>query len=113
VIVDPANGQFGELRSVQGQDFGQTYVPGQIIGKYGMPPGVTPEEFLPKRAELYADLDALLPAFAASQQTLDGSTLEAAKEFKELFNLLAEPPLMPFYHVVGREFFQWLDQVAP
>ena len=36
----------------------------------------------------------------------------AAKEFTELFRLLSEPPLQPYYRYVGADFFNGIDRVS-
>ena len=34
------------------------------------------------------------------------------KEFKELFRLLSEAPLQPYYRFLGNDFFNWIDQAS-
>lgn len=53
-----------------------------------------------------------VPSFAAGPRALTTAARRAAVEIQTLFPSAAEPPLLPFYHALGRRFFAWLDWAA-
>ena len=111
LTVHAASGEFDPLRKVIPSDFGQSDPEGEFIGKYILPPGMTYEESLAQQQKLYHEYDVLLPAFASGATEVLPEVRTAAIEFKKLFGRLAEHPLMPYYQVVGKDFFSWLDKV--
>jgi hypothetical protein len=109
IAVHADSGQLDYLRAVGPKDFGQSHGKDESIGTFGMQEGMRVEEFMDKRATLYATYDILLPAFArGGMAVVDDGVREAAREYKVLFRILSEPPLLPYYHALGQEFFTWV-----
>jgi hypothetical protein len=112
IRLDAATGGMLELRKVEPKDFQQSHNPGDIIGTFGMPAGLTTEEFMARRAALYKAYDALLPEFAAGRSRVSPDIKSQAVDFQKMFSLLSEPPLRPYYQATGKDFFKWLDYVV-
>jgi hypothetical protein len=107
-----ATGEFVELRPVTPREFGQSHKPEEIIGAYALPAGMTSDQVLQATDRLYRLYDLLLPGFYARPMSAGQEIIKAAKEFKELFRLLSEAPLQPYYRFLGKDFFNWIDQVS-
>lgn len=104
------SGKLKELLSVTPKDFKQKHDIGGMIGEISMPANLSFEEFTLKRNRLYELYDELLPVFFADCD-IDGPRLRAlVKEFNQLFELLSEPPLLPYYLAAGDKFFDWIAQ---
>jgi len=102
-----ASSRFEELRAVTPREFDQSHQPHEMIGTYGWREGY--DQKLARLNEVY---DVLLPEFAAGRSEVGPAVVSAAKEFTELFDLLSEPPLKPYYAFLGRDFFAWIDLVS-
>jgi len=107
-----ATGEFIELRPVTPREFGQSHKPEEIIGAYALPAGMTSDQVLQATDRLYRLYDLLLPGFYARPMSAEQEIIKSAKEFKELFRLLSEAPLQPYYRFLGKDFFNWIDQVS-
>jgi hypothetical protein len=107
-----ANSKFDELRAVTAKDFNQSHRADEIIGTYGLPEGLTLELYYQKLARLNEVYDVLIPEFGGGRSGVSQEIMSAAKEFRELFDLLSEAPLKPYYDFVEGDFFAWLDQVS-
>jgi hypothetical protein len=105
-------GRFDRLKAVRPGDFRQAHAIDSPIGKYLAPAEREADTFLTKLARLYQAYDLLLPSFALRSGQLSGDTREAVLEFRDLFQQIAEAPLLPYYVYLGREFFAWLDAVG-
>jgi len=112
-FLDAVTGKFESIRQVKPADFGQTHAPGEDIGAHRMPAGLNVATFYPEQDRLFGAYDLLLPAFAAGQSNHPPEVRRAAEEFRRLFPWLAEGPLMPYYHAVGKEFFTWVNRIPP
>ncbi len=106
-VVD-AGGKFEKLEAISPQRLGVAHEADKALGVHTAPKGLAPEQALKKQERLYQLYDRLLPAFATGETGVK----EEAAEFRELFVLLAEKPLEPYYRAVGKEFFHWLDLAA-
>jgi hypothetical protein len=107
----------GDGRLLSLDSVGHDPVPGEatpndVIGEFGLPPGVTAAEFMERQQELFAAYDVLLPFFADGETTLGANGRDWARHFLQLFELLSEPPLRPYYTQYGGEFFAWVARVA-
>jgi len=83
-----------------------------IVGRYDdlrQPPEASRE---PLRNRIYDALDVLLPLFA-DDAAMGPEALKAAQEFRDLFPHACEPGLLPYYKVVGKDFFAWIEEKAP
>ena len=107
-----ASGRFEELRAVTSREFGQSRQPHELIGTYGMPEGMTYDQYVQKAARLSEVYDVLLPQFGAERSGVRPEVVSAAKEFTGLFRLLSEAPLKPYYDFLGKDFFAWIDLVS-
>jgi hypothetical protein len=112
VLLRPDTGSLVELKAVAPRDFGQTHKPGEMIGTYALLAGMTSDQVLQATDRLYRLYDLLLPGFYARPMSAGQEIIKAAKEFKELFRLLSESPLQPYYRFWGKDFFNWIDQVS-
>ena len=106
-----ATGELDELRTVTPAEFGQPVAPDGVLGTWQPAPELTFARVRELRAQLFADLDILLPAFARDDRAPAAPVVEAARRFEPAFALLGEPPLAPWYRALGRDFFDWLDRL--
>lgn len=109
--LDVESGKFEEMRAAAPNDFGQPHKEAELIGKYPMPEGMNPEQFIAAQAELYRAYDILLPMFAGNA-VVPADVKDTARRFKSLFSQIAEPPLLPYYQSVGKEFFAWVERLT-
>ena len=66
-----------------------------------------------RRSALLAALDALLPAFAGDVAGTAPGVHEAAVSFQQLFPVVAEAPLVPYYRAMGKDLFTLVERLAP
>jgi len=109
--LDPNTGALLELRAVTPKDFGQAHGPNDLIGEYRLPEGVTPNQYMAERERLFGLYSNLVPAWMSGAQPGAEHRL-LAQEFLRSFGAVSEPPLIPYYHALGKEFFQWVRAAA-
>jgi hypothetical protein len=107
-VFDRSDGSLLKLSAVEPSDFGQSHPTQEPLGVANMPEGMTFEQFMNLRAELFSAYDLLVPAFSGKEARLDKPQYEAAQRFLTLFPQLSEAVLKPYYEHVGKEFFGWL-----
>ena len=112
LIIRATSGAFEPLKNVTPRDFGRSDPEGDFIGEHKLPPGMSYEESLVQQKKLFDEYDIVLPAFAKNSTQVSPQTKAAAADFKKLFEKLAERPLIPYYHIIGKDFFAWLDKVS-
>jgi len=112
MTLNAQTGKFEGLKAIKPADLGVADKPGQEIGLYQQPAGVTVDEAIARQNRLYELYDILLPPFAAQRANLSEEQRKFAVEFQKLFPQVTEPPLEKYYRTVGKEFFNWIDQAA-
>src|SRR5262249_46547447 len=101
-LLNAATSKFEELRAVSPSEFGQKHARRELLGAYDMmPEGCTPEQVHAMRARLLALYDVLMPPFAARETRSSPDLRRTAAEFRKLFPLLVERPLLPYYDALG------------
>ena len=110
--LNASTGKFKELKAVLPRDFGQTDTPETMIGSSGIPDGMSLEEYDRKETRLYEVYDILLPHFIAQKGSVVPDVALVAKEFKQLFPIISDPPSRRYYDAAGHKFFQWVDNIA-
>jgi hypothetical protein len=110
-LILARDGHFKELRSMTPAEVSLSDDPTKPLGTYGLPPGMTPDEFTTRKERLLTAYDALLPSFFDGGARAE-ATVQAAKDFRVVFEQISEQVLRPYYHAVGRRFFGWLDATA-
>ncbi|MEZ4312217.1 MAG: hypothetical protein R3F14_29665 [Polyangiaceae bacterium] len=63
-----------------------------------------------KRARVLELLDATLPLFATARPA--DAAKDEARELRDLYQEIAEPPFAPYYRALGKRFFDWIDRTA-
>jgi hypothetical protein len=104
--VDCETGDILEWRKAASDEFGRNLNTGQV-GELSLPPNMTADQFREAEQELYKTLENLLPAFQAWNIKTDPDK-ENIKKFSGLFAAISEPPLRPYYEMLGYNFFHWL-----
>lgn len=112
LLVDSATGDLSAIRDTSPAEFGEPHQPNQYIGAYEMPSGISRDEFVKKKAELYSQYNILLPAFASGVSRPSAEVRNAAIEFQKTFQLITEKPLAGYYRSLGKEFWNWLGVVS-
>ncbi|HYN44254.1 MAG TPA: hypothetical protein VE129_20935, partial [Thermoanaerobaculia bacterium] len=83
---------------------------GEIIGLHVLAQGLTADGYAAKRERLFSLYDRLAASFVKGEQRAANGG--AAREFREVFFSLTEKPLALYYRVVGRAFFDWVNELA-
>lgn len=121
-FVDPRTSEAIKIDSwVKPDYFGLSAPPLRKVGREQLhalgrldEPRQPPEAWRAPMAERIHDaVDLLLPPFADQQQALSGKAATAAGEFRDLFPELCEPGLLPYYKAMAKDFFAWVEKVAP
>ena len=110
--LDAKTGELLELQRVHPSEFNQKHAPADEIGTFGLPKGVTFEDFTRMRSQMDAVGDLLAKAFVRKGGRPNDAERQAAGIYLNLFDSLAEPPLLPYYEFMGREFLPWVREVA-
>ncbi len=104
--IDVSTGDLQELRAVSPQDFGRQDDPNQFLGIYAGPKHIPQGEIPLYTERFYSAYDGLLALYFTEQAS--NKAENNTKEFRNLFGLLAEPILEPYYQFTGETFFNWL-----
>ena len=73
---------------------------------------MTSDRYHRELARLNEVYDVVLPEFGARQSAVSPEVASAAKKLRELFGLLSEAPLKPYYDSLGKDFFAWIDEIS-
>jgi hypothetical protein len=109
--LSATTGKFEELKAVEPPDLGVPADPADSLGTFGLPDGMTSEQYLELQNRLYDGYDALLPLFADDVRSLQ-TLPRLATQFESIFFELSERGLRPYYRAVGKRFFDWLGSVT-
>ena len=112
VRLSATAGDVVEQREVLPEEFGQASTPSEVIGTYALPDGMTLDEYKKMLDRLYALYDILIPAFASGKSPAGSDTVLAANEFRRIFSILGEYPLLPYYQATGKGFFDWIENLS-
>ena len=109
--VECETGSILEWRKTTSDEFGQNLqnLKNGQVGELSLPPNMTADQFREAEQELYKTLESLLPAFQEWNIKTDADK-ENIKKFSDLFATISEPPLRPYYEMVGYSFFHWLKK---
>jgi hypothetical protein len=110
--IDGRSGRLIGIRRFRPADFGLQDSPGSPLGTDTLPPGVSTEEYLAQRVRLLRAYDILLPAYSSGGVPDSEEVRKAAVEFRLLFPLVAERPMLPIYRAVAADFFTWIGSLA-
>ncbi|MCA0244622.1 MAG: hypothetical protein LCI02_27765 [Proteobacteria bacterium] len=113
VWLDPKSGALIAVRAVTPQSFGRQDPPREVLGEFRLPPGMTADQYLALRERLFQLYDLLFPVWVQPSSQQDKVLLQAsAREFLQIFGQISEPPLIPYYHSLGRVYFDWVRALA-
>ena len=113
VWLDPKTGALIAVRAVTPQSFGRQDPPREVLGEFRLSPGMTADQYLALRERLFQLYDLLFPVWVQSSSQQDKALLQAsAREFLQIFGQISEPPLIPYYHSLGRVYFDWVRALA-
>ena len=110
--LNPTTGTLVTLKRVTPQDFGQSHGADDLIGEFRLPEGMTANQYLAERERLFGLYANLVPAWMADTKPGNSSLRMQAQEFLRSFAKISEPPLIPYYYAIGREFFEWVRTAA-
>lgn len=105
-------GRFEKLEAVVSSDLGVVHDDKKALGVHAAPKDLSVQEVVKKQEQLFQLYDRLIPAYLTGGAADAAGLKDDAKEFRRLFELLVEAPLLPYYKVTGADFFGWLDRVA-
>lgn len=111
-LLNAGSGQIVHFVTTSPRDFRQNDAANQLLGNYTMPQDMTTEEFVKQQDRLYQFYDLLMPLFAGRQSRVSADFQNLARQFQSLFPRVTEAPLLPYYKVLGLEFFVWLEKIA-
>jgi hypothetical protein len=111
--LDPASGALAGVVPVSPGDFGQQHDPNEFMGEFKLPPGLTGDQYQHLCQRLFQLYDALFAAWAPDPSAPGPAVLQgSAREFLQVFGQVSEPPLLPYYHALGTEYFHWVRALA-
>lgn len=111
--LNPLDGNLRSISRVTPADFGQSHSARDLLGEFRLQPGITAEFYLNLRERLFELYDTLVPAWAASKSLQATPALQAvAREFLQVFGQVSEPPLLPYYHALGRDYFETVRRIS-
>jgi hypothetical protein len=111
--LDPVSGALATVAAVTPANFGQQHNPNEMLGEFRLPQGLTGDQYLDLRKRLFQLYDLLFAAWAGNPSAPGPALLQgAAREFLQIFGQVSEPPLLPYYHALGTEYFQWVRALA-
>jgi hypothetical protein len=99
-----------ETKHANSSFFGIDWDDSKPVGKYISDPEVPYEKKLERRARFFELYNLVMPLYIAKSSSLDDSDKQSIKEFKDLFNEIGHPPLIPYYKSLNPEFFKWIDE---
>lgn len=109
-LYAPASGERLELRPATRDELGGP-VGGEIeLGVDRLAPDYLPADYLRDEAAMYDSLGRLLGPYAASLRA--DELTAAARTYAAAFARVAEAPLLPYYHHLGRDWFEWIESLA-
>jgi len=116
IWLDPVSGKLIAKTNVTPADFGQptprSFDEGMKEWKFSMPPGMTVDSFDKLNDRLFVLYDILFEVWATKPSTRSSALHATAREFVKAFDAISEPPLLPYYNALGREYFEWVRALA-
>jgi len=110
-FLNARTGKFQELRAVTPKEYGQRHAEDKPMGPYLTLPERMAPEFLTAQVRWCQAYDEIIPAFLAGLVKPAPEVRQSVAEFRALFPQVTEPPLLPYYQALGKEFFGWLNRV--
>ena len=107
--MNAETGKFEELATVTPSSFNQPHPTDKPIGSYPHVAERMEDAFLNLLVSFYQAYDAVLHAFAGGEPPTSPNARPAAQEFARLFAEVSEKPLLPYYQVIGKDFFRWMS----
>jgi hypothetical protein len=111
VTVDLKKGGFVSYRRLAQQEY-PVPAANDAVPRFEPPNFSDPAQLLATYERLYELYDALLPAYLEGRKQIADTTRKSAREFRGLFDRMAEPPLHAYYNSLGGEFFAWTESAA-
>jgi hypothetical protein len=112
MVLDPSSGEIIKFEECKPKDFGIDRKPDQAEMGDGLDPKMPGDEFQTKKRRLLEISPSVWEAFASGSTSVDGKSLATVKEYDEIFKRIAKKPLLPYYHAVATDFFEWLAKVT-
>ena len=110
---NPVSGMPTDKVPVTPAYFGQKDDPSKPLKGLIKLPNITVETQGELRDRLLALYDVLFPIWATNPSTLNQTGLQSqAREFLKIFDQVYEPPLLPYYKALGRDWLEWLRKLA-
>jgi hypothetical protein len=113
--LDPSSGKLIALSTVSPADFGLAHPTNEPLPEwnFSLPPGMTTKSYAELRNHFFALYNVLFEVWATDPFARGSSALhDAAREFLKIFDQVSEPPLLPYYDALGRDFFEWVRELA-
>lgn len=107
VWILAADASIHQLRHVEPKQIGIDAKPGEPFATHAWPAQWTVEEADQKRKDLLAAYDPVVELWESGRR-ITGPDAKIVEDFRGKFAELTQPPLLPCYQVLGREFFQWV-----
>jgi hypothetical protein len=113
IWFDPVNGDYITEADVLPADFGQTDSVDKRMERDIALPSNMADRLDDLRERLFELYDILFEAWANKYSTTSHDKLQsAAREFLRIFDQISEKPLRPYYNALGRDWFEWLRELA-
>ena len=103
-----ADGTVEKLHRIQPREAGLGAEQGQPFAAHSWPTDWTLEAADQKRVDLLAAYDRVIPLWLAREPTRAAAEARVVTDCRQRFLELTEPPLVPCYQALGRDFFDWI-----
>ncbi len=105
------DGELDVMNAVTPQHFAQGDAPDKPLGAFLLPDGMTYDDYLRLRREMFDAADVVVPEYLRKASRPSDDVRQAARRFKANFQQLQEPPLAKYYASLGTDFFGWIDRI--
>ena len=110
--LDAATGALLEITPVTPKHFGMSHAENTPIGDFRLPESMNAQAYLLERERLFGLYSNLVPPWLDAVAPGRSDLRVLAQEFLRSFGVISEPPLIPYYHALGRDYFDWVRTTA-
>ena len=110
--VDYPSGQLVEYTDFRFADGAPESPVSEQVGEFPHPAvaSLSFQEMIADQSAFFEAIEAIIPLVGKSELDAEGQRIVA--RYQELWDILVEPGLQPFYRALDADFFEWLERSA-
>jgi hypothetical protein len=112
IAIDIVTGKVLRFEPCAPKDFGMDKSANVPEQGFGLDPQMTGDEFWDKTDKFLDLSSAVWEVFDSGCNSLGSREVAVVKEYYGIFKRIAKKPLLPYYHAVAQDFFDWLEKVT-